>query len=154
MARTFNVYDATGKPILVNQVAPILLTDLTPNTTYKGYYVSPSDDLSTKSYVDDIVTADEVPSAPTIAVTAGNGQVTFVITPGDDAGTAVTGYRVYYASQTDTDMTAVDVAATGTIDELMNDTAYTFEAVAINNAGESERSTDVTITPSDPTATS
>lgn len=148
MAKTFNVYDGNGKTVLENQRGPTLtIPDLTPNTTYKGYYVSPSDDTADKSYLDDIITADEVPSAPTITVTPGNGQVSFSIKPGNDAGSAVTGYRIYYASTSDTDMSTVDVSATGAITSLLNGVAYTLEAVAINNAGESERSADVTATP-------
>lgn len=153
MAQRFDVYDSTGKAILTNVANPITIPDLTPNTTYKGYQVAPTGTTEMHP-VDDIVTDDEPASAPALAITSGNGQVSYTITPGDNAGSAVTSYRMYYASASDTDMIAVELGnqLTGTVTDLANGVGYTFEAVSINNAGESDRSNDVTVTPVDPNA--
>lgn len=153
MAKRFDVYDSNGKAVLTNVASPITIPDLTPNTTYPGYKVAPAGTTEMHS-VDDIVTADEPASAPTLAVTAGNGLVSYTIAPGDDAGSAVTGYRMYYASTTDMDMIAIELGdqLTGTVTDLANGVQYTFEAASVNNAGESDRSADVTVTPVDPNA--
>ena len=153
MAQKFDVFDGNGKAVLTGVAAPITLTDLLPNTIYSGYSVAPTGTLD-KHPVDDIVTADEAPSAPTLTVTAGNGEVSYNIVPGADAGSAVTGYRIYYAGPSDADMIAVDLgtALTGTVTDLVNGTEYTFEAVTVNNLGESDRSIDIKATPVDPNA--
>lgn len=81
------------------------------------------------------------PAAPTItSVTAGDGQVTVVFTPGDDGGSVITNYNVSYAlaaSQSSwidferDDSTATSVAVTG----LTNGVAYVFRVNAENVVG-------------------
>lgn len=143
MAKQFTVFDGSGKAVLTSP-SPMVLADLTPHTSYAGYTVS---DGTTTVPVDDILTTDVVPGLPGLSIVAGNGQVTYTITPGTDDGSPVTGYKLYYDNKTfDCGMNL-----TGTITGLMNAVQLTFAATASNDAGESALSNSVQVTPTDPT---
>lgn len=100
------------------------------------------------------------PAAPTISsVTAGDGQVTVVLAPGDDGGSVITNYNVFYALVSSpsswiaferADSTATTVVVTG----LTNGVAYIFKANAENVVGagiDSAASAEVTPVVSGPT---
>ncbi|WP_282803947.1 Ig-like domain-containing protein [Secundilactobacillus kimchicus] len=142
MAKKFDVFDATGKKILTS-TSPITLTGLTPHTKYEGYTVS---DGTITVPVDDIVTTDVVPDLPGLSVVAGNGQVTYTITPGKNDGSPVRGYKIYYDGKT----FAAGMTLSGTITGLTNAVKLTFTATATNDAGESKMSNAVQVTPQDP----
>lgn len=148
----FDVYDDKGNKIVDSQASPVGITGLSPNTTYKGYQATYAG-KSTKTAFPDFTTLDVVSKAPTLAVTPGDGKVDVTLTAGTNSGSAVTDYKVYYTDgKTPLTMDLKD-SLTGTITGLTNSTPYTFQAVAINGAGESAKSDSVTGTPVAPEPT-
>lgn len=79
----------------------------------------------------------EPPSAPRI-VAVGDGSATLEFSPGGDNGAPITGYRVLAASGGGE--SADCSGTTCTISGLVNGTTYTFQAIAINEVGESDPS--------------
>jgi len=148
----FDVYDDKGNKIVESQVSPVSITGLSPNTTYKGYQATYAG-KSIKTAFPDFTTQDVVSGAPTLAVNPGDGKVDVTLTAGANSGSAVTDYKVYYTDgKTSLTMDLKD-SLTGTITGLTNGTQYTFQAVAINGAGESAKSSSVTSTPAAPEPT-
>ena len=83
------------------------------------------------------------PDAPgNLTPTAGDGQVALRWTPPDDHGSAITGYACRDSSHADGRWTAWTAIApsdtTYTVEERINGTTYTFEVLAVNDAGEGE----------------
>lgn len=149
---TFDIYDASNTKVVDAQASPVSITGLTPNTTYKGYqatYAGKED----KTALPDFTTLDVVPGAPTLAVTPGDGKVDVTLTTGTNSGSDVTDYKVYYTDGKTPLTMDLKGSLTGTITGLTNGTEYTFKAVAINGAGESDKSSSVTGTPVAPTPT-
>ena len=151
-AQEFDVYDDKGNKIVNSQVSPVSITGLNPNTTYKGYQATYAGQ-SNKTELPDFTTLDVVPGAPTLAVTPGDGKVDVALTAGTDLGSAVTDYKVYYTDGKTPLTMDLKSSLTGTITGLTNGTQYTFQAVAVNGAGESDKSSSVTGTPVAPTPT-
>ena len=93
--------------------------------------------------------APSVPDPPTgVSGVAGSGQVTVSWTaPGDDGGSAVTGYTVTASPGGETCMTSG--ATSCVVSGLTNGTAYTFAVVATNAIGDSTPSAaSASVTPS------
>jgi len=143
---TFDIYDANNTKVVDAQASPVSITGLKPNTTYKGYqatYAGKSD----KTAIPDFTTLDVVSGAPTLAVTPGDGKVDVTLTAGTNSGSDVTDYKVYYTDGKTPLTMDLKGSLTGTITGLTNGTEYTFQAVAVNGAGESDKSSSVTSTP-------
>ena len=143
---TFDIYDENNTKVVAAQASPVSITGLNPNTTYTGYqatYAGQED----KTALPDFTTLDVVPGAPTLVVTPGDGQVAVTLTAGANAGSAVTDYKVYYTDGTTPLTMDLENSLTGTITGLTDGTEYTFQATAINGAGESDKSSSVTGTP-------
>lgn len=79
----------------------------------------------------------EAPSAPRID-SVGDGTVTLSFSPGGDNGAPISGYRVVAASGGT--VSADCPGTTCTVTGLTNGTEYTFQAIAINEVGESQPS--------------
>jgi hypothetical protein len=93
--------------------------------------------------------AATAPDAPTLdSATASDGEVVLVWTPGDDGGSAITGYGIAYSAEGG-GSTNVPVGAvtTYTVDGLTNDIEYTFSLKATNTVGTSGSSNALTATP-------
>ncbi|QBJ03645.1 major tail protein [Lactobacillus phage 3-521] len=149
---TFDIYDANNTKVVDAQASPVSITGLKPNTTYKGYqatYAGKSD----KTAIPDFTTLDVVSGAPTLAVTPGDGKVDVTLTAGTNSGSDVTDYKVYYTDGKTPLTMDLKGSLTGTITGLTNGTEYTFQAVAVNGAGESDKSSSVTSTPVAPKPT-
>lgn len=143
---TFDIYDASNTKVVDAQASPVSITGLKPNTTYKGYqatYAGKED----KTALPDFTTLDVVSGAPTLVVTPGDGKVDVTLTAGDNAGSDATDYKVYYTDGKTPLTMDLKGSLTGTITGLTNGTEYTFQATAINGAGESDKSSSVTGTP-------
>ena len=143
---TFDIYDENNTKVVAAQASPVSITGLNPNTTYTGYqatYAGQED----KTALPDFTTLDVVPGAPTLVVTPGDGQVAVTLTAGANAGSDVTDYKVYYTDGITPLTMDLKGSLTGAITGLTNGTEYTFQATAINGAGESDKSSSVTGTP-------
>lgn len=92
---------------------------------------------------------DVVPGAPTLQVTPGENSVTYTITDGTNTGSPITQYKVYYTDGTTPKTHNSGSSKTGTISTL-EAKEYTFQAVAVNGAGESPKSAAVKATPTAP----
>lgn len=92
---------------------------------------------------------DVVPGAPTLQVTPGENSVTYTITEGTNTGSPITQYKVYYTDGVTAKTYNSGSSKTGTISTL-EAKEYTFQAVAVNGAGESPKSTAVKATPTAP----
>lgn len=95
------------------------------------------------------------PGAPTgLTATAGNGRVTLSWTaPASDGGSPVTGYDVYTAASADFDGAAKVGPVTGTaavLTDLADGTPYYFRVTAVNAAGQSPFSAQVSAEPARP----
>lgn len=143
---TFDIYDANNTKVVAAQASPVSITGLKPNTTYKGYQATYAGQES-KTALPDFTTLDVVPGAPTLVVTPGDGQVDVTLTAGANAGSDVTDYKVYYTDGKTPLTMDLKNSLTGTITGLTDGTEYTFQATAINGAGESDKSSSVTGTP-------
>ena len=98
-----------------------------------------------------------VPAAPTdVTLTPGNTQISVSWTPANNGGAKITKYTATATDTTDTSntfpctatATATGAAATTCdISRLMNDREYSVTVVATNSAGDSEKSTAVSTTP-------
>ena len=145
-AQKFDIYNDKSVKVVDAQVSPVSITGLTPNTTYKGYHATYAGQ-SNKTEIPSFTTQDVVPGAPTLAVTPGNGKVDIKLVAGTNSGSAVTGYKVYYTDGKKPLTMDLKDSLTGTITGLTNSTPYTFQAVAINGAGEFAKSNSVVSTP-------
>ena len=92
-----------------------------------------------------------VPSAPqNLTTVAGNGNVTLTWEPpADNGGMPITGYRIYYGTSSGnyTVNITVDNVSTYTLINLTSGQKYFFAVCAINPAGESAKSNEVSVTP-------
>ena len=157
-ATSYNIYwatstgvtPATGTPI-ANATTPFVQTGLTNGTTY--YYVvtavnatgegPPSTEVSATP-----TTAATVPAAPTgVTATAGDGQVT-ISWP---AVSGASSYNIYWATTTGVTPATGTLIANATSPYvqtgLTNGTTYYYAVTAVNSAGESNPSSEVSATP-------
>ena len=112
--------------------------------------------LTSHAQVQDIVT---VPDAPqNLAATPGNGTVTLTWEePDDDGGAGIVRYEYRHAAGAsvpdETAWTSAGLILTVTVSDLTNDTAYAFEARAVNGEGEGEAATARATPSADPAVT-
>lgn len=92
-------------------------------------------------------TPADVPSAPTIALVAGDAKLDFTITKPTEHGSVVTGYTITYTPVGGTAKTQETTMLTGSIASLTNDTEYTVKVIAHSEIGDSSASTAVKATP-------
>lgn len=140
---TFDIYDDKGTKVVDAKPSPDVLSSLISNTTYKGYSAAFAGQ-SAKLALPDLVTT---PGKPALAVTAGDGKLTYTITPASGDGAAD---RTFVISHSTDGKNFDEVSAaglTGDLEGLTNDTAYTLMVVAKNAGGSSTMSDTVTGTP-------
>jgi len=92
-------------------------------------------------------TPANVPSAPTIALTAGDAKINFKIAKPAEHGSVVTGYTITYKTAGGTAKTQETTTLTGSIASLTNDTEYTVKVIAHSEIGDSSSSTAIKATP-------
>jgi fibronectin type 3 domain-containing protein len=92
-----------------------------------------------------------VPGAPTgLTATAGNGQVALAWTaPASNGGSAITGYRIYRGTSSGAETLLITTAAVTTYTDtaVVNGTSYFYQVTAVNDLGESVRSTEASARP-------
>ena len=127
------------------------VTGLVNGTAYT-FRVRAANSTGNSQASDDItVVPATVPSRPTLTGTPGDASVRLSATASTDSGSAITKWQ-YEQKTGDDDYGAwVDIAATGTsmthnITGLVNGTVYMFRVRAVNNAGNSSDSNEITVT--------
>jgi len=114
------------------------ITGLAAGTTYH-VRVRANNAAGSSAWATGSTTTYAAPTAPlTLTATAGDEQIALTWNaPADDGGSAITGYRVYHATNADgpwtTDSTSMDTART--ITGLTNGTEYFLRVQAVNIAG-------------------
>lgn len=153
MAKNLDILEDTDAARAEDKPSPVTVDGLRPSTTYKGWKARYHGETATTA-LGDFTTNDEpltVPTAPTIAVTAGDSSLAYTITDANADAEKVSAFKVLYQSAGATDWTTVDVSdptkLTGTIDSLTNGTEYSVKVVATNATGDSADSAVVTGTP-------
>ncbi len=157
----YKIYWATtagGSYTLGNTVGVVLTGDittgLTKNTTYymKVVAVNACGD-SVQSSASTGVVFMGVPDAPNVTgafSTCVSGQIYFNWTaPANNGGSAITGYKIYYATTANPTVpgTAVGNVLTATINSLANGSLYYLRVVATNACGDSAYSNSGSATP-------
>lgn len=147
LTKNFDVYDNTDKKIVTNQPSPVTIDGLTPDTKYSGYKIAYAGE-SAKTTIDDFTTTNQVPGKPSLAVSAGDGELDVTFSDGQNIGTAITKRTVYWKTADGHNGTAdFGTSLTGSVDGLTNGTEYTLQGVCTNAAGDSEKSDEVEGTP-------
>lgn len=153
MANKFDLLDQDSKLVEHTETAKsdgttdVIASGLTPNTTYSKWGLAYAGQDSAATSLADFKTADVVAEAPTLAVTAGDGQVSLSVTDGANSGSAITDRAVYWSDGTNTGSVDLKTELTGVATGLTNGTEYTFQATVKNGAGESAKSVAVKATP-------
>jgi hypothetical protein len=94
-------------------------------------------------------TPTTVPRAPTLAATAGKGQVSLSWSKPADGGAAITGYNIYRGTSSGTE-TLIQTISSGTSyvdNNVAGGTQYFYEVAAVNRNGTGIRSNEATATP-------
>lgn len=147
LTKNFDIYDNTDKKIVTNQPSPVTINGLTPATKYSGYKIAYTGE-SAKTTIDDFTTTNQVPGKPSLAVSAGDGELDVTFSDGQNVGTAVTKRTVYWKTADGHNGTAdFGTSLTGSVDGLTNGTEYTLQGVCTNAAGDSEKSDEAKGTP-------
>lgn len=129
----------TATSVLAPNVAsPIAISNLTPGTAYKLYFVAESDCGNQSAVQSQPFTTPSLPGAPT-GVSAnpgapGSGEVTVSWTAPADNGSAITGYAVAM-SPSGTCTPSPATATTCTATSLPNAASYTVTVTAANGVG-------------------
>ncbi|MCG0619956.1 phage tail protein [Lactiplantibacillus plantarum] len=153
MANKFDLLNQDSKLVEHTETAKsdgttdVVTSGLTPNTTYSKWKLAHAGQDSIAAVLDDFRTADVVPGAPTLSVTAGDGQVSLSVTDGANSGSAITDRTVYWSDGTKTGTVDLKTGLTGVATGLNNGMEYTFQATVKNGAGESAKSAAVKATP-------
>ncbi|GAA2599775.1 hypothetical protein GCM10010435_94020 [Winogradskya consettensis] len=141
--------------------SPCAVTGLSNGTSYT-FTVHATNAIgdSAESPASASVTPVDVPSAPTIAVTPGDRQVSVSFTPPAAQGSAITGYEVSLdgGPWTTLQSTTTNGMVTATVADLINGTTYGIRVRAVNDQGPSlasaEQSATAAAVPGVPTAVS
>lgn len=153
MANKFDLLNQDSKLVEHTETAKsdgttdVVTSGLTPNTTYSKWRLAYAGQDSVAAAIADFRTADVVAGAPTLAVTAGDGQVSLSVTDGANSGSAITDRTVYWSNGTNTGIVDLKTGLTGVATGLTNGTEYTFQATVKNGAGESAKSVAVKAKP-------
>ena len=93
---------------------------------------------------------DDVPGAPTLSATPGNGQVALSWTTPSAGSSAITGYKVFRGTTPGggTLLTTTGVTNSYTDTTAANGTTYYYTVAAVNSAGTGTASNEVSATPS------
>lgn len=89
------------------------------------------------------------PAAPTISLTAGNGQVSIAWTDGAANGAAITSHKLYRGTASGSRTLVGTIGTTSPFVDtgLTNGTAYFYSLSAVNSVGEGAQSTEASATP-------
>ena len=131
------------------------LTDLTNGTKYQfkvravnGVGASPASDAVT------VTPAPDLPSTPTLTVTAGNAKVTLSASVTDNGGETLTRWEYKHKKKTGgtwpstwSGISKTADSITHDVTQLANGTVYVFRVRAVNSAGASDASSDAEATP-------
>lgn len=140
---TFDIYDDKGTKVVDGKPSPDVISSLTSNSVFSGYWATYAGKTA-KLALPDIVTT---PGKPAVTVTAGDGKLTYTITPATGDGAAERSYVVSHSTDGKTFTDVETSTVTGDITGLTNDTVYTVKVTAKNAGGSSTESDTVTGTP-------
>jgi fibronectin type 3 domain-containing protein len=153
-ATSYNIYRATtsgGETLLVSGVTgtSYLNTGLTNGTTYY-YKVKAVNSAGTSGFSNEASATPQAATSPPpapagLAATAGNGKVTLSW----NASTGATSYNVYRSTTSggETLLASGDTSISYTDNAVTNGTTYYYEVKAVNSAGASGFSNEVSATP-------
>jgi parallel beta-helix repeat protein len=102
------------------------------------------------------ITVGELPGAPVVTASAGNGQVVLTWSAPDNGGPAILHYNVYEDGTNITSSVTITQTATGwtcTVSGLTNGKSYSFQVSAVNANGEGPLSAAQSATPTAPKTT-
>ena len=158
--KNYDILDDKGNVKASNQPAPITVSGLSANTTYSGWQARYTGEKIMQTLASFTTKAAQAalakPSAPTIAVTAGDGSANYTITDANVASEKVSSLKVLYQADGDTDWQTSNITdptkLTGSISGLINGKKYNFKTVATNATGDSDESAVVSATPVAPLA--
>ena len=142
----YDVYRKQGSasPVFITNTTALTITDTVPsvlstNFTYQIYSVNNVGQSAT--YVDTVVTTNNVPSAPVLAVTTGTTVLSWNA-PASDA--TITGYKVFRDSVL---LTTVTTLTHTDFTTIVFGNSYVYKVVAVSSLGDSADSNNVTTTP-------
>ncbi len=125
--------------------------------TYGGVFSSPAIGSDGTIYVGSwdhyVYSINKGPPSPpqNLQATAGDGQVTLTWqAPSDDGGASITNYKIYRGTSSggESYLTEVDGSTLSYTDtSVTNGQTYYYYVTAVNSAGESEESNEVSVTP-------
>ncbi|GAX04076.1 fibronectin type III domain protein [Secundilactobacillus pentosiphilus] len=158
--KTYDILDDKGNVKASAQPAPITVSGLSASTTYSGWHARYTGENILQALADFTTKATQTalakPSAPTIAVTAGDGSANYTITDATATDEKVSSFKVLYQADGGTDWQTSNITdptkLTGSISGLTNAKKYNFKAVATNATGDSDESAVVSATPVAPLA--
>lgn len=134
---------STWVPVTFSSGMAFTMTGLTNGVT-KTVYVRAVNDDGPGPAASAVGTPATVPSVPMLAIANGNQTLVITVTAGDDGGSPIRNFVLSYTvggvlySQT---ITYNQVPVTYTIPSLVNGTAYTISATAVNDIGTSSSAT-------------
>jgi len=153
----YRVYRKTGSSSY-SLLATVVIPGYTDNSVSNGvtyyYVVTAVNDVGESPYSNEVSATPEqevvAPDAPTeLVAVPGDGQVSLSWqAPVDDGGSAVTGYRVYRKTGDSSYSLLTTIIALGYTDgSVSNGVTYYYIVTAVNSAGESPYSNEVSTTP-------
>lgn len=151
MADTFSVSDKDKNVLAKDVPSPVTISKLIGNTVYSGWTSVKNDGDSALNIPDQTT----LPNKPVVTLKPGDKTVNATVALASGDGTApLTKVTVSYKTQAGSEnWTAVDVdpaKMNADINGLTDDTAYQFNAVVTNAAGDSATSDAVSATPTAP----
>jgi hypothetical protein len=141
-APTYTATSSPGGLTASGASSPVVVTGLTNGTEYTFTVTASNSFGSSTSGSSNSVTPAGVPATPSAPTqSAGNASVALSWTAPSANGSAITDYKIYYATSeagtytlfSDTVSTTTSVTVTG----LTNGTAYYFKIAAVNSVGDS-----------------
>nr|BFE64531.1 hypothetical protein GCM10020063_090570 [Dactylosporangium thailandense] len=147
----YTVTSSPGGITATCPASPCTVTGLTNGTAYTfAVHATNAAGDSPESTASAAVTPIDVPQAPTVTATPGDGQVSVSFAAPPDEGSPITAYQISTDGGTTwapLSTTASNGVLTGTVTGLANGTAYSVTVRAVNGQGPGAGSTAQSVTP-------